>query len=73
MQRLAVVPAAAGRGWGRALVLDGLQWMRAHGCSDALVNTHVGNVRALALYDRLGFQRMPEGLTILGRALKEQQ
>jgi ribosomal protein S18 acetylase RimI-like enzyme len=71
VQRLAVHPSSAGRGWGASLVLDGLQWMRSHGCSDALVNTHVGNDRALALYDRLGFRRLPDGLTILGRALEE--
>jgi ribosomal protein S18 acetylase RimI-like enzyme len=72
VQRLAVHPSSAGRGWGAALVIDGLQWMRSHGCGDALVNTHVGNDRALALYDRLGFQRLPDGLTILGRALRDQ-
>jgi ribosomal protein S18 acetylase RimI-like enzyme len=72
VQRLAVHPTAAGHGWGTALVLDGLQWMRGHSCTEALVNTHVGNERALALYDRLGFRRLSEGLTILGRALQDQ-
>jgi len=69
VQRLAVHPCAAGRGWGGALVLDGLRWMRAYGCVDALVNTHVGNHRALALYERLGFSRLPEQLTVLGTSL----
>jgi ribosomal protein S18 acetylase RimI-like enzyme len=71
IQRLAVHPTAAGRGWGTALVLDGLRWMRTYGCLDALVNTHVGNQRALALYERLGFRRLPEGLVVLGRSLAE--
>ena len=69
VQRLAVHPAVAGRGWGGSLVLDGLHWMRAYGCRDALVNTHVGNHRALALYERLGFSRLPEQLTVLGTSL----
>jgi ribosomal protein S18 acetylase RimI-like enzyme len=69
VQRLAVLPAAEGRGWGTALVLDGLNWMRSHACTEVLVNTHVGNERALALYERLGFHRLPEGLIVLGRTL----
>ena len=44
---------------------------RAYGCVDALVNTHVGNHRALALYERLGFRRLPEQLTVLGTALAD--
>jgi ribosomal protein S18 acetylase RimI-like enzyme len=71
IQRLAVVPEASGQGWGTALVLDGLRWMGTYGCVDALVNTHVGNERALALYERLGFRRLPESLIVLGRPLAE--
>ncbi len=52
-------------------MLDGLRWMRAYGCAEALVNTHIGNERALALYERLGFYRLPEGLVVLGRSLPD--
>jgi ribosomal protein S18 acetylase RimI-like enzyme len=70
VQRLAVQPEHAGRGLGAALVTDGLRWMRRHGCGDALVNTHVGNDRARRLYEQLGFETLPDGLVILGRALQ---
>jgi ribosomal protein S18 acetylase RimI-like enzyme len=69
VQRLAVRPEAAGQGWGSALVLDGLGWMAAAGCIEALVNTHADNHRALALYDRLGFRALPDGLVVLGSTL----
>jgi GNAT superfamily N-acetyltransferase len=69
VQRLAVHPDDAGQGWGTALVLDGLRWMQAHGCGEALVNTHHDNTRALGLYERLGFGRLPDGLTVLGSSL----
>jgi ribosomal protein S18 acetylase RimI-like enzyme len=72
VQRLAVRPEASGRGWGTALVLDGLRWMAAAGCVEALVNTHADNQRALALYQRLGFVRLPEGLIVLGLSLRDE-
>ena len=71
VQRLAVHPEAAGRGWGTALVRDGLRWMGASGCVEALVNTHADNQRALALYERLGFDRLPDGLVVLGLSLRD--
>jgi ribosomal protein S18 acetylase RimI-like enzyme len=69
IQRLAVRPEATSQGWGTALVVDGLRWMVATGCAEALVNTHHDNHRALALYARLGFTPLPDGLTVLGSAL----
>jgi ribosomal protein S18 acetylase RimI-like enzyme len=71
LQRLAVVPSEQGQGYGRALVLDALTWMAAHGAYDAVVNTQTDNGRALDLYARLGFERQPEGLAVLGRRLGE--
>ena len=65
VQRLAVVPTAQGGGLGRALVLDGLWWLRRWRVREALVNTQVGNERALALYRRLGFRSRPDGLAVL--------
>jgi GNAT superfamily N-acetyltransferase len=69
IQRLAVRPDATGQGWGTALVVDGLRWMASTGCVEALVNTHDDNDRALALYTRLGFTPLPDGLVVLGSAL----
>jgi ribosomal protein S18 acetylase RimI-like enzyme len=69
VQRLAIRPDAQGRGLGPALLGDGLRWLRARGARSAYVNTQVENARALELYERAGFRRMPVGLCVLGRSL----
>lgn len=72
IQRLAVTPALQGRGLGRALVLDALRWLDRRNASQAVVNTQVGNARALALYQALGFRLQPTGLAVLGRHLERE-
>jgi [ribosomal protein S18]-alanine N-acetyltransferase len=69
VQRLAIHPDAQGEGLGSALLTDGLHWMRVRGARSAFVNTQVENERALQLYERAGFRRMPVGLCVLGREL----
>lgn len=69
VQRLAVDPACHGRGHGRALVLDGLLWLRRRGVDRVVVNTQEANGRALDLYERLGFRRQPGGLAVLKKTL----
>jgi GNAT superfamily N-acetyltransferase len=69
VQRLAVAPEVQGRGLGQALLNDGLRWLRAHGAKRAYVNTQDDNDRALTLYLRSGFARLPVGLHVLGREL----
>ncbi len=69
VQRLAVAPEAQGEGLGRALLYDGLRWLRSHGASRAYVNTQEENGRALRLYVRSGFRLLPVGLNVLGREL----
>lgn len=65
LQRLAVDPACEGRGLGRALVVDGLVWLRRRGCDRVVVNTQEANQRALELYEHLGFRRQHAGLAVL--------
>ncbi|MCA1690762.1 MAG: GNAT family N-acetyltransferase [Actinobacteria bacterium] len=65
VQRLAVDPAYRGRGWGQALTLDGLRWMRRRGVERAVVNTQLDNDAAYALYLRLGFREERWGLAVL--------
>ena len=65
LQRLAVAPEHEGRGIGRALVYDALQWLYGHNASAASVNTQEANARALRLYERLGFVRVEPGLAVL--------
>jgi ribosomal-protein-alanine N-acetyltransferase len=69
VQRLAVQPTGQRQGLGRALLGDGLNWLAAHGATRALVNTQEHNERALDLYLRAGFRRLPVGLCVLGRDL----
>lgn len=73
LQRLAVDPEAEGRGLGRALVMDGLRWMRRHGADGVVVNTQVGNQRALQLYQHLGFRLERSGLAVLTRRLGDRE
>jgi len=65
LQRLAVDPCHRRRGLGRVLVLDALRWLRRWGTERAAVNTPTGNQAAVALYESLGFQREPRGLSVL--------
>ena len=69
LQRLAVDPHVQGRGLGRALVVDALEWLRRRGVTNTVVNTQVENERALTLYRSVGFQLLPTGLSVLGRSL----
>jgi ribosomal protein S18 acetylase RimI-like enzyme len=73
LQRLAVEPELQGRGFGRALVVDSLEWLRRRGVTEAVVNTQVQNERALDLYLRMGFRLQPSGLEVLGRTIAEHQ
>ena len=69
LQRIAVHPDARSRGWGHALVTDGLHWIWKQGGDRVYVNTQLENGRALALYRSFGFDVLPAGLCVLGRAL----
>lgn len=69
LQRLAVHPDRQRAGYGRALVLDGLRWLRRWRAERAVVNTQLENEVALALYEHLGFRREPSGLSVLSTGL----
>jgi ribosomal protein S18 acetylase RimI-like enzyme len=65
VQRLAVHPDHHGRGTGRALLLDGLRWLRRRGVREVVVNTQEGNERSLRLYQGCGFVLQPDMLAVL--------
>ena len=65
IQRLAVHPREQGHGLGRALVIDGLWWLRRWRGREALVNTQEDNAPAVHLYEQLGFRHRPGGLAVL--------
>ena len=54
--------AFSARASGAALVADSLRWMARWRVQRALVNTHVGNDGALALYHRFGFSDLHDRL-----------
>ena len=65
LQRLSVAPSEQRHGHGRALTEASLQWMHQRHARDCVVNTSVDNAAALALYDAIGFARLPECLEVL--------
>ena len=69
LQRIAVHPDQRRQRWGHALVADALTWVWRHGATRAYVNTQLENTNALALYQSFGFEILPAGLCVLGRAL----
>ncbi len=69
LQRLAVDPASQGSGLGSSLVVDALEWAHRRRAARCFVNTQMTNVRALALYHRLGFVGESDRLRVLRRTL----
>ena len=65
IQRLAVDPTHQGRGIATSLLCDGMNWLARRGVRDVLVNTHHDNHRALDLYERFGFRRLDDELSVL--------
>jgi ribosomal-protein-alanine N-acetyltransferase len=56
LMNIAIAPAWQGRGLGEHLLLATLQRMQAEGASICTLEVRVGNVRAQALYRKLGFE-----------------
>ena len=57
---LAVDPKAQGRGVGRALVEACIERSRARGAHTMVISVLAGNDSAERLYERMGFERLPE-------------
>jgi mycothiol synthase len=55
---IGVRPAFRGQGLGRAMLLAGLQGLRAHGLDTAVLGTSTTNTSALRLYEVAGFRTM---------------
>ena len=72
IQRLAVDPAYEGQGVATSLLQDGLGWLARRRVTDILVNTHLDNQRALSLYQRIGFEQLPENLRVMELSLSKQ-
>jgi ribosomal protein S18 acetylase RimI-like enzyme len=59
VKRLYVQPSARGRGAGRALVRQAIGFAREAGYRDILLDTLPDMQAAIALYESLGFERVP--------------
>ncbi|MEO7371325.1 MAG: GNAT family N-acetyltransferase [Ilumatobacteraceae bacterium] len=70
IQRLAVSPEHQHQGHGESLVSDSLRWMARWRVQRALVNTHIGNEAALALYHRVGFVDLGDRLHVYERRIE---
>jgi ribosomal protein S18 acetylase RimI-like enzyme len=70
IQRLAVSPDHQHQGHGSVLVVDSLRWMARRRVRRALVNTHITNDAALALYHRLGFTDLSDRLHVYERRIE---
>jgi ribosomal protein S18 acetylase RimI-like enzyme len=62
--RLAVHPNWQGQGYGRALLLAGLQLAQEQGCDYAMLNTQAANHRSQQLYRSLGFRPTGESFAV---------
>lgn len=65
VQRLAVDASHRRNGCASALLAVAHSWMRASGCSVAMVNTEPTNGPALGLYRRFGYVALPYRLQVL--------
>lgn len=71
IQRLAVEPAAQGRGLGSGLVIDALAWMQRRRVAKVMVNTAIDNKAALRLYESIGFEVQSETLAVLEHTIDQ--
>ena len=69
LQRLAVDPLHQSEGVGSSLVTAALRWAAHHGGRTMLLNTQPDNEASVRLYQRFGFQRNPDRLTVFRREI----
>lgn len=70
VQRLAVSGQHRNRGVGAALVGAAVSWTQKRACTQTVVNTEVGNLPALRLYEKIGFVSLPNRLAVLHKELR---
>lgn len=63
LTKMAVTPAAQGRGVGRRLLSEALAWARRRGAHRVVLSSHTSLQAALALYRRAGFRTLRLGPT----------
>jgi|GEM_PF-176579 len=63
--RVAILPACQGRGIGRQLVADALQYARNAGAGGLALNTQATNVVSRHVYESLGFRATGQALAVM--------
>ena len=58
LHTLVISPSAEGRGHGRAFVRFYEEYARAHGCRELRMDTNARNMRARAMYAKLGYREI---------------
>lgn len=65
LQRLAVNPNNSNIGIGKELIKDSLNWLATNKTDIAMVNTQENNIKAIHVYESLGFKKEKNGLAVL--------
>ncbi len=68
LQRVAVDPPWQGNGMGRSIIRACARKARASGARAMLLNTQATNTRAIDLYAREGFERLPDHLELMRKS-----
>lgn len=67
ISNVGVDPADRGKGYGRQMMLFGLEQLRKGGCNEAYLRVHVDNASAIHLYESLGFVKSERHKTLIWR------
>jgi ribosomal protein S18 acetylase RimI-like enzyme len=67
ISNIGVDPAMRGKGYGRQMMLFGLDQLKRSGCKEAYLRVHVNNTPAIRLYESLGFVRSGRYKTLIWR------
>jgi ribosomal protein S18 acetylase RimI-like enzyme len=67
ISNVGVDPEQRGKGYGRQIMLFGLEQLRKSGCKQAYLRVHVDNKLAIHLYESLGFVKAERYKTLIWR------
>lgn len=65
ISNIGVKPAERGKGYGREIMVYGLNRLKEKGCKQAFLRVHVDNTPAIGLYETLGFSKEARFITLL--------
>lgn len=71
LKRIYLLAAAKGKGWGKALLQQGVDWARGEGYKSISLCVWQQNPNAIAFYQSQGFQVVEERKFILGKDVQD--